>query len=201
MTVYFNVVALASGRSGLLDVLPGLRLSFLIGSILNIIDMSQRKSFDWKLHVHHVVLCAGGAFIVDGNLPSYQEAGLTLFSFWATMHEPVWVLWSLEHLRHQREKEPVEEREMNDAFENFPSPKLYKPNTLRNLWRVGFIHYTALAQGGTLALLVTYMLRFYEEITVVWRWLIPIVYLFIIALDMSVALVMYEHAQYTTPAD
>jgi hypothetical protein len=55
-TFYFVAVVVVNPNA-IVEIYPGVRIASLLVAMLAIIDLTQRKSLDWRLHVHHFVLC------------------------------------------------------------------------------------------------------------------------------------------------
>ena len=192
-TFYFVAVVVVNPNA-IVEIYPGVKIASLLVAMLAIIDLTQRKSLDWRLHVHHFVLCGMAVALVDSNF-KYKEAGVIIFSFYSTMDEPVWVLWSLDHLRRQREKEPAQDRKFNDSVEVFPPPTMYEHAALRKLHLMGLLHYVIVARGTTAVLLAVYMAQSYDGILLGWKVLLPVAFVLFVVIDMDVVLLLYRYAK------
>ena len=183
-----------NGSSAYKEYFPLIRIFAILITILNLLDMSQRRRVDWTLHLHHVGVCVGTAMICDlgigGGIQS--DPALTILAMLAPLDDVIYFLWPLAHMRRQREKEPMEAQEENDTLEKFPPPCLYAPGTLKTLNQWGFLHYVVLSRVGILTMLVVYMIRFFDEIEVVWRWLLPVGFLFFVSMDIGEIQILFS---------
>lgn len=198
-TSYGCVVTILNGPtvSTLVKIGPGFRIVALLVAVLSILDLSQRHRFDWRLHVHHGAMLTVSAIVGDYlRLLTHESAiGLIFFGFLAAMDEPVWVLWSLNHLRVERSKEPLDSRVENDDKELFPPAWLYNCQVFRKLNLFGFLHYTVLARGGTCILLAAYLGRFASDLPSVWTITLPVVLVFFILIDFDVVKLLYKKSK------